>query len=355
MSMRDGEQVHLTGREAFAEALDQAGIAVVRVTERDIGALEALRRDEELARLAAETNLEARRSGRFAVLEVGDIAAVDRAGNVHRLNPYKLDLNKIESQLLEGGRRRLASVTEARAEFETERIALAAFREELMQARMERAGDISHEPADADRGMTEPDIQEPESVLGNMMDKAIGAALDFAADFLAPPPPPTPIRPSEWCVAPKKSRSRPKPGANAIHGSPRPWRWRVPLPARKQSARNRNTRAPGNESATRSSGETDNTRTVGDTVRGSKQQPKAGIGGVLRQLFRQAVKALTQTAPVPKKTRRRSGGDASCQFTKAANRLTRFRARTFAAIPWLADTLDWLGLWEPRPMLMPAS
>ena len=68
---------------------------------------------------------------------------------------------------------------------------------------------------------------------------------------------------------------------------------------------------------------------------------------MLRQLFRQAVKALTQTAPVPKKTRRRSGGEASCQFTKASNRLTRFRVRTFAAIPWLADTLDWLGLWEP--------
>ena len=149
---RDGEHVHLTGREAFAEALDQAGIAVVRVTDRDIGALEALRRDEELARLAAETNLEARRSGRFAVLEAGDIAAVDRAGNVHRLNPYKLDLNKIESQLLEAGGGRLASVTEARAEFETERIALAAFREELMQARMERAGDISHEPADCRPG-----------------------------------------------------------------------------------------------------------------------------------------------------------------------------------------------------------
>ena len=189
---RDGEHVHLTGGKAFAAALDQAGIAVVRVTERDIGALEALRRDEELARLAAETNVEARRSGRFAVLEVGDIAAVDRAGNVHRLNPYKLDLTRIENQLVEAGGERLASVTEARAEFETERIALAAFREELMQARMERAGDISHEPAAAGRDVAEPDIQEPESVLGNMMDKAIGAALDFAADFLAPPPPPTP-------------------------------------------------------------------------------------------------------------------------------------------------------------------
>jgi hypothetical protein len=189
---RDGEHVRLTGREAFAEALDRAGIAVVRVTDRDIGALEALRRDEELARLAAETNLEARRSGRFGVLEAGDIAAVDRAGNVHRLNPHKIDLNRLESQLLEAGGGRLASVTEARAEFETERIALAAFREEMMQARMERAVDISHDPAAAGRDMAEPDIQEPESVLGNMMDKAIGATLDFAADFLAPPPPPTP-------------------------------------------------------------------------------------------------------------------------------------------------------------------
>ena len=57
---------------------------------------------------------------------------------------------------------------------------------------MERAVDISYEPAAAGRDVADPDIQEPESVLGNMMDKAIGAALDFAADFLAPPPPPTP-------------------------------------------------------------------------------------------------------------------------------------------------------------------
>jgi hypothetical protein len=63
-------------------------------------------------------------------------------------------------------------------------------------------------------------------------------------------------------------------------------------------------------------------------------------------LFRQAVKGLTQPVPAPKKSRRR-GGETNRQFAKAANRLTRFRTRAFAAIPWLADTLDWLGLWQP--------
>ena len=100
---RDGEHVHLTGREAFAAALDQAGIAVVRVTDRDISALEALRRDEELARLAAETNREARRPGRFAVLD----------GRGHRrrrpgrqcASPQSVQARsqQVESQLVEAG------------------------------------------------------------------------------------------------------------------------------------------------------------------------------------------------------------------------------------------------------------
>jgi hypothetical protein len=27
--------------------------------------------------------------------------------------------------------------------------------------------------------------------------------------------------------------------------------------------------------------------------------------------------------------------------------LTRLRVRHFTAVPWLADTLDWLNLWQP--------
>jgi hypothetical protein len=99
--------------------------------------------------------------------------------------------------------------------------------------------------------------------------------------------------------------------------------------------------------------ETDSTRTVRATVRGSKQQPKAGFGGAIRRLFRQAVKALTQRDPAPtpakKSGRRRNGETRGPHFRRAANRLTRMRTRpAFApAMLWLAETLDWLDLWHP--------
>jgi hypothetical protein len=88
-------------------------------------------------------------------------------------------------------------------------------------------------------------------------------------------------------------------------------------------------------------------------VRGSKQQPKTGSGGAIRQLFRQAVKVLTgrdDDAPKPKKSSRRKGDDSARRFTKTANCLTRLRERSFTALPWLADTLDWLNLWQPGPV-----
>lgn len=53
-------------------------------------------------------------------------------------------------------------------------------------------------------------------------------------------------------------------------------------------------------------------------------------------------------APAPKKSGRRRGEAASRRFTKAAARLTRWRPIQAAAmaLPWLADTLDWLELWQ---------
>jgi hypothetical protein len=69
---------------------------------------------------------------------------------------------------------------------------------------------------------------------------------------------------------------------------------------------------------------------------------------VLRRLFRRAAKIATgrDHAPTPKKSGRR-GDDTGRRFTKAANRLTRLRAPAVSALPWLADTLDWLNLWHP--------
>jgi len=63
------------------------------------------------------------------------------------------------------------------------------------------------------------------------------------------------------------------------------------------------------------------------------------------------VKALTQhdTAPVPKKSNRRSG-ETGRRFAKVAARLTRSRVRPIKAageaLIWLTDTLDWLDLWQ---------
>ena len=51
--------------------------------------LEALRQDEDRARLAAETNREARKVQRYDALKEGDLAAVTRNG-VTRINPEKI-------------------------------------------------------------------------------------------------------------------------------------------------------------------------------------------------------------------------------------------------------------------------
>ncbi len=106
----------MTGTE-FAEALDKAGLTITRATAADVQALDALRQDDQLA---AAAGIEA--SGRrFAMLEIGDVAAVTRGGDVFQLSPHKLDLTEIEQRLGKpapakaGVQPRLASVTEARA------------------------------------------------------------------------------------------------------------------------------------------------------------------------------------------------------------------------------------------------
>jgi hypothetical protein len=83
---RIGKLSTVYGPEAFAARLSEAGIAVVRVTATDVQAVDGLRRDEELTRLAGAANGEARRSQHFAALEEGDFAAVTRNGEVYRIN-----------------------------------------------------------------------------------------------------------------------------------------------------------------------------------------------------------------------------------------------------------------------------
>jgi hypothetical protein len=79
-------------------------------------------------------------------------------------------------------------------------------------------------------------------------------------------------------------------------------------------------------------------------ARGSKKEP---TGARLRTAWRKAARALTrpEPKPQPQKRRRREEG-VGRHFARAAKRLTRWPACA-SAMQWLADTLDWLSLWQP--------
>jgi len=89
-----------------------------------------------------------------------------------------------------------------------------------------------------------------------------------------------------------------------------------------------------------------------DTVRGTVSRSKNHTTGGIRRLFRAAVKAVTRRAeePAPEPRRRRSGetGKAFASAAKSAlRRAVRIPANACAtAAVYLADTLDWLNLWQ---------
>ena len=113
------------GNQAVAARIEQAGIAIVRVTADDVKSHDALRGEEEMERATAK-DVRARKAQHFAKVKVGDIAAVTRAGNVYRLNRHRLDLagldSAISSTVPEAKRTSsvLPSVTQARGRFESE-------------------------------------------------------------------------------------------------------------------------------------------------------------------------------------------------------------------------------------------
>jgi hypothetical protein len=163
----------MTGHE-FAEALDQAGLTITRATDADVKALDALRRDDELAASSgAETT-----GRRFAALEIGEFAAVTKSGDVFRLNPHKLDLAEIEQRLADV-QRNMPSVTEARAFNEQHRQETA---EHWAAIRMTNAAEqiTRHQERAADRtvrdvvGKLERAAVEPIASAGKAADKAVG-------------------------------------------------------------------------------------------------------------------------------------------------------------------------------------
>jgi hypothetical protein len=117
----------MTGYE-FADALDKAGITITRAEAADIAALDALRKEADLARLVAhsdEADISATttfvgEARRFDKVAEGDYAAVTRAGDVIRLNPTALDFGEAEQRLADV-EPRLPSIVEARAQTEIAR------------------------------------------------------------------------------------------------------------------------------------------------------------------------------------------------------------------------------------------
>jgi len=203
-TIADALKATMTGPE-FAQALDEAGLTVTRATDADRQALDALRRDQQLA---AATGLEA--AGRhFPALETGDLAAVTKSGDVFRLNPGQLDFAEIEQRLLDV-QPRLASVTEGRAAFELNREHIASLWTEIKAENTEArvasaeakqagrdirsaAATVQHEKQELAETAAQT-VEKGTRVLGGLLGRLAHGVESFIAylgDFLSPPPPPT--------------------------------------------------------------------------------------------------------------------------------------------------------------------
>jgi hypothetical protein len=110
----------MTGTE-FAQRLDGQGLAVARVKESDVAALEELRRDEAREISSGTRNT----SHHFARLSAGDLAVVTPNGHVFRLNPNRVDCQEI-GQRLADVQRHMPGVIETRQHFAAQREKRAA-------------------------------------------------------------------------------------------------------------------------------------------------------------------------------------------------------------------------------------
>ena len=203
----DAEKTAQGDRAKFAAELERAGVGLARVTAADVKALDALRQDEQFA-AAADPAHPVRY---FPQLEPGELAAVDRYGGVHRLNPHHLE--DIEKRLPETQ----ASVVEVRAAFEIDRSAAAGFQQQMIDIQLQRQADstaarvLGSEARDADReirsaaqtvdgetrdiiGAAEQAVDKGTRVFGGMLRdiaKLGEKFIDFLGDIFAPTAPPT--------------------------------------------------------------------------------------------------------------------------------------------------------------------
>jgi hypothetical protein len=172
----------MTGHE-FAEAIDNARMTITRATAADLPALDALRRDDQLA---AASGLEA--TGRhFAKLDIGDFAAVTKSGDVFRLNPHKLDFAEIENRLADV-QPRMPTVTEARAINEIIREQTAAqwadIRAGNAEARVANSEAIAAERESSHQAAeTARDVRQFNQEIGEAVDTTEKAASNLSGSF----------------------------------------------------------------------------------------------------------------------------------------------------------------------------
>lgn len=218
----------------FAAELAQAGIALARVTASDVKTLEALRQEQDVALMTAtaEPDTPAQRLGIFAPVREGELCVVTKLGDVLPLNqqhmavlenrdfPAPATASHKSTELVAGGGKlslALPSVTEQRAAFQIDADLLAEFwqviseghaldRQEAIDRRVahfETAAAIERQ--EAITGTLQEAKQGVIAVVEQAVDTGTRAAsgflggiagmlenvLGYAADFIAPPPPPT--------------------------------------------------------------------------------------------------------------------------------------------------------------------
>ena len=196
--------------QRFAEALDKADVTITRATAADITVLNTLRRDQELAQIIAqEAGIPGHAGPRLAPVREGDLAVVTARGDVHRITPQHLE-PALSKRLQEGP---LPDIAQTRASFEIERIAAAAFQQEMIDIQLTRRAEASETriardaiwDAGQERRQAETavkrDTRETLDVARDGVDagnrllgsvaSAVSKMLDVLADMIAPAPPPT--------------------------------------------------------------------------------------------------------------------------------------------------------------------
>jgi len=194
----DAAQDAAGDNQKFAEALAKEGLTLARATAADVTALDALRQEQELTGIVADAAGITRDKARhFARLEEGDLAAVNRRGDVVRLDPQHLE--PVAGRAAETAP--LPAVTEARAAFEIERADAAEFQQVMIDLQMQRQAEAAASrqpwepakpemaPAAPDRGVR--DAGDAVGRLGASFVALLAGALNFFGDMFAPPPRPT--------------------------------------------------------------------------------------------------------------------------------------------------------------------